>query len=122
MNRTGGVPSEITGVRGKVAMFQLAGSHMRGIGVLMLVALVLAYVAGVLGGSGNVDANGELIGCDFVAFYGAGADVLAGRHDLLYDLDHQRETHQAISQNAGWDYYYPYVNRSEEHTSELQSH
>ncbi len=91
-------------------MFQMSDKQMRTVAGMLLVVLGLVYVINVSRRQGLVDANGELIGCDFVAFYGAAKDVLAGESARLYDFNHQRRIHQTIAANETWDYFYPYVN------------
>ena len=91
-------------------MFELTGKHVRGVAVLLLAVLALVYTINLIGGQGRFDARGDIIGCDFLAFYGGARDVLEGRSDLLYDFDHQRSLHQSIAQNPEWKYFYPYVN------------
>ncbi len=91
-------------------MAPLSENRVRMLAGAMLGALVLVYCINVLAGRGRVDARGDIIGCDFLAFYGAGLDVRAGRTHLLYDLEHQRRIQQPIARNPEWKYYYPFVN------------
>ncbi len=85
-------------------MAPLSENRVRMLAGAMLVALALVYCINVLAGRGRVDAQGDIIGCDFLAFYGAGLDVRAGRTHLLYDLEHQRRIQQPVARNpeVGW--------------------
>ena len=116
----------------------LSRDRMRLWGLAVLAASAVGFIYILATSDGLNDYQNRPIGTDFSNVYAAGTYVLEGKAHLAFDWPAQHARERAIfGENTpfyGWHYppfflfiagvlaTMPYILRSEEHTSELQSH